>query len=302
MKPVTVADYPPGHDVQDSLLLLYTSKFRKDLRYVTQLLARNCASIRSKGGIVLPSELWAMVLNFARDALKEKFFLVKVDGVASASASNDTVHLRCVRYRFDCPADEVIAGTLGDDNSVYDFETFLRRGTLPPAGRLETDMIETDMIETDMIETEMPQTEMPELCRLAGPGNTFDVVLDNTSSTDPYLYAFRDVPDFIAMVDGGYCWVCNGEKFICPGCTGGKTQEFQVFMSCGVDLACPLCIGVQISQSHKAFLEGYLDETPPEDEAEDMRKLLEERLEELGYTGVTVPESAYGGAQNEFWQ
>ncbi len=59
-----------------------------------------------------------------------------------------------------------------------------------------------------------------------------------------------DVMDIIAYVDYGDYQVCHGRRNICPECTGGVAQEFGVFMGCGVSLACPLCMGLDLSEGH----------------------------------------------------
>ncbi|KAI0842500.1 hypothetical protein F5Y06DRAFT_128757 [Hypoxylon sp. FL0890] len=267
MKPVQMTDVSERLFTKDSLLLLNTGVV--GLRYVKQLLARNNTNIRSKGGISLPAQLWSIILKIAQKGTKDRFCLVKADLV---SESPDMVVLRCVRHKFDCPEDVVLAGNLRDKESVGHFEHYLACATPSTAESLNI--------------------ELPELCRLSGPENTFSVVLD-TTSTVPCLYTSLDVPDIIAKIDDGLCWVCDGMRFICPGCTGGKAQNFDAFMSCGVDLACPLCIGMDFCQDHKQYLEGYLWSEPPEGEEEEMLKLVEDRLAELGYTDVAVEEGAW---------
>ncbi|XXH00837.1 hypothetical protein Hte_007188 [Hypoxylon texense] len=267
MRPVTAANVSLA---RDKLLYLKTRGLRKDLRYVKRLLAHDSASIRSKGGIALPSELWAMILKFARAELRVRFYLVKLDlesteASAPPSSPGDAVVVRCVRHRFDWPAYWVIAGSLEHDRAVYDFEHYLANATPSTADELDT--------------------EIPELRRCAGPGNTFDVVLGNDaeSAGASYLFTFDDVPDFIAEVEEGRCGVCGSGRFICPGCIGGSALKFSVFMSCGVDLACPLCMGVPFSQNHMGYLQNCLHGHPDDGDTEVMRELLEGRLEKLGY-------------------
>lgn len=54
-------------------------------------------------------------------------------------------------------------------------------------------------------------------------------------------------------------------------------------MGCGVDLACPLCLGLEFMRRDKELLEAYYWDGLPEEEevARDLR--FEERLGELGY-------------------
>ncbi|KAI1407541.1 hypothetical protein F5Y13DRAFT_205990 [Hypoxylon sp. FL1857] len=268
MKPVTMNSVSGGLLEQDSLLLLNIGLL--GLRYVKRLIARDNTSIRSKGGISLPSEIWVIILKFADNAKQREFCPAKAELV---SASPNRMVLRCFRYAFSCDPDAILAGNLKDDVSVAEFEQYLARATPSTAKTLNI--------------------EVPELYRLSGRDNSFDIILDSTS-TVTYLYADLDVPDIISTLDYGWCWVCKGRRFICPGCTGGKAQEFDSFMSCGVNLACPLCMGMNFSRHHKWFLENCVHGEPPyENEEEDMRERVEDRLHELGYTDRGVPKNAW---------
>ncbi|KAI4249447.1 MAG: hypothetical protein L6R42_008985 [Xanthoria sp. 1 TBL-2021] len=97
------------------------------------------------------------------------------------------------------------------------------------------------------------------------------------------LFIDTTVPDVIARLEGGRCWVCEGERDICPGCTRGVANEFDAFMGCGVDLACPLCMGLDFMQEDKAFLQKYYRDEPPAKEEEARKARVSARLAELGY-------------------
>ena len=55
------------------------------------------------------------------------------------------------------------------------------------------------------------------------------------------------------------CRICDYEDghTICPGCTGGIAQKFDAFVGCGVDLACPLCLGLDFMRRDKALQQTY---------------------------------------------
>lgn len=91
------------------------------------------------------------------------------------------------------------------------------------------------------------------------------------------------VPDVIARVQDTVCFVCGDEHTICPGCTGGVAQRFDAFMGCGVQLACPLCLGLDFMQQDKTLLETYYWEEMPEEERTARDRRFEERYRELGY-------------------
>jgi hypothetical protein len=67
-------------------------------------------------------------------------------------------------------------------------------------------------------------------------------------------------------MENGWCGFCGTGRFICPGCTGGRADRFDVFIGGGVLLACPLCMGVGFAQDYKNFLRYYYLEMAPEDE------------------------------------
>ncbi|KAI1808732.1 hypothetical protein F4811DRAFT_559118 [Daldinia bambusicola] len=288
MRPVKITDFSQGSLTEASLLLLSTD--RQGIQYLAHLLARNGTDngIRSKeGGVKLPNEIWLMILAFARKGTKDRFRLVKAEQQQQqqqqqregSSASPDTMLLRCTRHEFVPPEDDeylLAAANLVDKDSVRDFERYLECSSSSTAAELGS--------------------KIPELRKLTGPENTFEVVLDG-SNKNPCLYGFLDVPDFIARLEEGECWVCDGSRFICPGCTGGVASRFDAFMGCGVDLACPLCMGLEFSQSHKFFLETYYYEPPDDSQRQDTLEWIEDRLKELGYGDVAVEERACGNAE-----
>lgn len=58
---------------------------------------------------------------------------------------------------------------------------------------------------------------------------------------------------------------------------------FGAFMGCGVDLACPLCLGLDFMQRDKDHLEAYYWDPMPEEEEIARDRRFERRLNELGY-------------------
>ena len=107
-----------------------------------------------------------------------------------------------------------------------------------------------------------------------------------TLAMPPSLYAQVTVPDLIARLWDGSCEVCSGERYICPGCTGGIAQRYDAFMSCGVDLACPLCMGIEFMLKDKEYLQKYVHHEAPSEEKEARDGRIDDRLRELGYDEV----------------
>ncbi|KAI4174139.1 MAG: hypothetical protein LQ343_002474 [Gyalolechia ehrenbergii] len=97
------------------------------------------------------------------------------------------------------------------------------------------------------------------------------------------LFTAITVPDVISWLQNGRCWVCDGDRDICPGCTGGKAQEFDAFMGCGDALACPLCMGLDFMDEDNKFLQKYYWDKPPRAEAAARNARLVARWAELGY-------------------
>ena len=93
------------------------------------------------------------------------------------------------------------------------------------------------------------------------------------------------VPDVSAHLQDEVCGVCNGENghTICPGCSRRIAQKFDAFMGCGVDLACPLCLGLDFMRRDKELLRAYYWDGLPEEEEKARSLRFRKRLEELGY-------------------
>lgn len=103
---------------------------------------------------------------------------------------------------------------------------------------------------------------------------------------DTGMTLFCDVtsPDIVARLEGGECWFCGGSREICAGCTHGRAQEFDLFMSCGTDMACPNCMGVDVAHRDKEFQHACIDyENVTIDEIRARTRELNARLAELGY-------------------
>ncbi|KZO96842.1 hypothetical protein CALVIDRAFT_563485 [Calocera viscosa TUFC12733] len=113
---------------------------------------------------------------------------------------------------------------------------------------------------------------------------TWTVSLSGSSAGN--LFCDVTSPDVVARLERGKCWFCYGTREICAGCTRGVAQEFDLFMSCGTDLACPNCMGIDIALEDKTFQQRLLGYARPNVTAHEIRertKHLNARLAELGY-------------------
>lgn len=240
-----------------SLMLLNLSHL--GIRYIWQLVALTNTNITTPGGTVLPTEVWIMILELALVDLEDSFCFVQ--GISLQKSSMGKI-FRCRRINLEGGTP---CGDLDCGEAVHAFEEFMNKPN-----------------QNDSLPFTAPTLQPGQGCE-----DTFDILIasadDNLPVNSACLFSSVTVPDVISHMEGGGCGFCFGSRLVCPGCTGGKTQEFDVFMGCGVELTCPLCIGVDFSQEHKAFLKKYYWDSPPEEEAESMDNRVQQRMEELGY-------------------
>jgi ferredoxin-like protein FixX len=106
--------------------------------------------------------------------------------------------------------------------------------------------------------------------------------VDHTLAAGAQLYHL-DGQAAIREVQGS-CWECGNARWVCPGC-GGFSQTFpDLFMGCGVDLACPQCLGWEFAREDKIYHEKYYLNKPPPEIFQERERRLRERCEELGYS------------------
>ena len=247
--------------LSDRLLLFNTSAMVR--HYLGNLLAKDSTRATSKGGIPLPPELWDRILADCDD----NFVFVK-SSIVSETPTRKVI--RCQLVEFDMQHGFGVFAE--NDSVVYLCELFF------------------NSMSKAVEKKSISEIAMPRLREVSGPGSLHDVVLEKDRHAEGQeadkpscLFWDIDIPDVIARMENGWCGFCGTGRFICPGCTGGRADRFDVFMGCGVLLACPLCMGVDFAQDHKDFLRYYYSETAPEDEQREMDRAVQERLKELGY-------------------
>ncbi|KAL9026885.1 MAG: hypothetical protein Q9180_007412 [Flavoplaca navasiana] len=123
--------------------------------------------------------------------------------------------------------------------------------------------------------------------------STYAIMFPNISLYDTSTTAGLRIPDclftaitfdaVLAWLDFGHCWVCRGTRDICPGCTNGVGKDLNDWIGHGVDVACPLCMGLDCIQKDKAFLTMYYDENPPAEEKEAREDRVAKQMGRLGY-------------------
>lgn len=257
MKPISPKN-ALAHIVDDKPLMMLNSSLL-GIRYIMQLLALTNTNITTTIGTSLSTELWDMILGFALVDTQNAFCFVQ--GISLWKSSMGKI-LHCRRINLEGGP---LCGNLDCAEAVFAFEEFMNK----PNQR-----------------TSLPFTA-PTLQPGQGYGNTFDILItsadDNLPVDSACLFSNVTVPDVISRMEGGTCSFCSGSRLFCPGCTGGRAQEFGVFMGCSVELACPLCIGIDFSLEHRAFLQTYYWDDPPEEEQKSIDNWLQQQMEELGY-------------------
>ncbi|KAL8894932.1 MAG: hypothetical protein Q9192_003956 [Flavoplaca navasiana] len=254
MHPLEAADIQQDLLFRGPILLLDTSATA--IRFVIQLV------LADKFPILLPMELWLNIIDQYHKSTARNFVAVRATSISITPASK---MLHCRKVLLD------VSSSLDNTKAVIDAEDFLNH---PP----DHDEGSQDY---NLILAEGPD----EVCAIEFPnqGPTITSTTTAALSAPNCLFTAVTVPDVIAWLEDGRCWVCRGRRWICPGCTGGVAQEFDAFMGCGVELACPLCMGLDFMQEDKEFLQEYYWDAPLADEKEARDARTSARLAELAY-------------------
>jgi len=313
MRPLTFEDVD-SHVLQKPGRLYLLNRGVLGARYVRQLTSRSPSSIRTKtpGKIALPAELWDMIIECLVPpvwSIPEDYILVKITTVEDNDDNRKqknrdpekmTRLLRCVEHKFDIDLkNHYLVRKDWNRGDVEDVNTFLGGGS---NGTVKLEPSEADLLPA--------LKEIPENVHYVLLVSSLHVPLlhDGTFFLGAVMTDI-DVSDLIRYIDDGFCPECEGDRWVCPGCRQ-RGDRFGLEMGCGVELACPLCMGMDIAAQHGAFLQehhetylsylGYqfidhedgtteelmvdpVDEDDRPEGEEEMNELIEERLNELGY-------------------
>lgn len=112
----------------------------------------------------------------------------------------------------------------------------------------------------------------------------------------PVLFYNVDVADIISLFEPeGCCDLCEDHRFIPPEYYGTLLEKFDAVIGDGVELACPLCMGLEFSWDMKGFLKRYYVTEPPKEESDRMKDKMKNRLKELGYLTEQTKATAWRG-------
>lgn len=238
MHSLTSSDLNPDLLNKKPILLLNSSliPIRSLIRYIT---ARAFPGTAGK----VPIEIWLRIIDYMqiKDAIHEA---VRPTSIAS-SKGGTLLH---------CQVVDLDIGTFADRVKVEAAERWL------PFPRAYDEDSEIDFTFAAKVVTNKTYAiSFPQAPATSGSSIPALTIPD-------CLFTAITVPDVISRVENGDCWVCDGERHICPGCTGGRADKFDAFMGCGVLLACPLCMGIEFMQEDKEFCEKYYWEKAPLEE------------------------------------
>jgi hypothetical protein len=280
MKPISHKN-DLAHIIDDKPVMMLNSGLL-GIRYIMQLNALGYnTNITTTSGTSLSIDLWDMILGFALVDVQNSFCFVQ--GISLWKSSiGEILHCRRINLLLEGEDEEIPNDDV--DPITEEYVEIRRR-----AGVLFGNFDNTEAVRSfEEFMNKPEEFTAPHTIQLdQGCGNTFDILItsadDNLLVDSACLFSNLTVPDVISRMEGGACSFCSGSRLFCPGCTGGRAQEFGVFMGCGVGLACPLCIGIDFPLEHKAFLRRYYWDDPPEEEEESIKNWLQQRMDELGY-------------------
>ncbi len=219
--------------------------------------------MRSKGGIPLPNQIWFEIFEIVKFHVKTPEY-----HLARVLTSNP----RGEKTTLNCEVElSAITFPLADLENWYEAR-LINRYLAAPGQQHDLDVLE----KINGRSSRPPPTS-----------KFFSItVTDSDNNLLPHcLFHEITVPDVISHLQDNVCGICKEENghTICPGCTGGKADGFGAFMGCGVDLACPLCLGLSFMKRDKELLETYYWDPMPEEERVARSRRFKRRLNELGY-------------------
>ena len=250
-------------------LFLLLDKTAFDARCVGNLLARSI--ITSKGGIALPPEISLEVFGHMLSGQHE-WLLVRPLSVTCQG--KDAFHFHCRVYQ-----------PQNDDQLAC----------------IVNDSVEVEMIERYLASPD--DAENHDLIFVYGEGSTEDfkpflpsrdftimiydheIAFGKVFKPDCLFYSLT-VPDLLSRLSEFCCGVCDGRKrhTICPECFGGSAAEqYHGHMGCDVELACRVCLDLDLKREDQTLLQTYIGKVVPREVEEARERRFRDRLKELGY-------------------
>ncbi|KAI4187957.1 MAG: hypothetical protein L6R41_002461 [Letrouitia leprolyta] len=262
MRPLISADLTSTLLSKKPILLVNTSIL--PLRSFTRYILAN--AFHGAAGRI-PTETWLKIIGYAK-IQNARYEVIQPIDMTSSEKTGTTLHRRALRLDVDTWKNKY--EVINTNQCLASPPTY---DQTPGGVEYEFNPLKIDTVYAIPYPRPAPM--------ITGSNTPVSIILALTLLT--CLFTSITVPDLIACLEEGDCWICERKRSICPGCTGGVAQEFEAFMSCGVDLTCPLCMGLELMEDHQRFLQEHYWEGPPLDLKAEWDEELEERKAELGF-------------------
>ncbi|KAK5652696.1 hypothetical protein OQA88_10290 [Cercophora sp. LCS_1] len=293
MKGVTIKDTGYRQAFEARLYLLDLANAGEHL--VTRLVQISPSFVRSPGGFELPVELWYMVMGHlaAMPRATPRYCLVKAKVISKEPKKRRII--RCVQY--ELVADWSKLGNVGSKHQLQALGGFFRKPTEATVKKVraqEKKDWESNPARNTCQDRRMT-ARFPDARLLTGPENTFYVFLNGEiQDASDILMKDLELPDVLAHIGGGKCGLCKGNRYICPCCVSSATMEaFNIIAIGGVQLVCPVCMGLKLAHDHYAHLSRHYPRISsgfrwPRDNdgriaQENLHERINQRLDQLGY-------------------
>jgi hypothetical protein len=273
--------------------------FNRDLiglRYVEQLLLYKLSNITTEGGKQLPREVWDKIIELAWPQEFKPFCFAQAIALRRCSKA-ELLQCREVFVQRLQPYPTRFGAFIHRED-VNEFEEFARTPTQFSSSMNE--LYKDFHREIDELMAMHPEEEHTPASEYddEDPFEIYFTPIDDDLPRDyTCLFADLTVPDVIAWEEDGNCAACMASslledgsehwqsyRYICPACSN---RECPICggpcLPCGVQVPCPLCIGVDISDEHEAFFAKYKDDSAPEEEETALADRLRQRMNQLGY-------------------
>ncbi|KAK6358038.1 hypothetical protein TWF730_007392 [Orbilia blumenaviensis] len=266
--------------------------------YATRQHLIRTGSIRTKGGKVLPLELWLQIndeLEVLRDHEIEKWIFVVCKQITTKTAPSGKITTTLICHQ-----------------------------AKPHGGWRHGGCDDIDEINEAQKALDQP-LEDPDCYWNINPEVKFRIELSEDTPTVPHIYENPTVPDVIARLEPIGCGVCLSERTICPGCSSGGhwiAKRFDAFLPwCEevdggppsnptyllpterIQLVCPLCVGMDKMREDKLWHTLHKESATPKEIRERIER-CNSWFEELGYdVRFKIPESKdFGGTLSKMFE
>ncbi|QPC72467.1 hypothetical protein HYE68_003219 [Fusarium pseudograminearum] len=226
-----------------------------------------CTIASKQGNKTLPPELWNMILSYLDEDI---FCPVYPIGVTFVQIDHDNLEPAVIFNRIDT------WWGFGDIRNGFDlsyYNDWLLNPSYEPVEEKKKRRPE--------------YYPFPDFSKTVLPGQSVTIPVSNLEFNDDFLVHGLEVPEMIAFCERGECHLCDGRRKFCARCPDGKavmekfTRIHPSRVSCGTQMLCPLCIGVEYAMKSVCETAGWFDGERMSDE--EYQEWSGKRLKRLGY-------------------